>query len=307
MSTPSQPPFGGPPDPAGWPGQSGDPNTAPHCYRHPDRESYVRCQRCNRPICPDCQTPAAVGFQCPECVREGNRSVRTPRTTFGGVIPRGDGAIVTKAIIGICVVVFVIQSATGSDVQLHFDLLGYARIPPRGEVAGVADGEYYRLFTAIFLHGSITHLAVNMLSLWLLGAPLEQALGRGRLITLFVVGGLGGSALSYLINSQYSQSLGASGAIFALFGALLPISRKLQYSLAPYFAMLALNAVIGFIPSSHIDWKAHLGGLVTGIVLGAAVAYAPRERRDLVQLSAVVGMVIVIAAAVVFRTHQLVS
>jgi membrane associated rhomboid family serine protease len=297
----------GPEDAGSTAGGSGA-SSAPHCYRHPDRETYIRCQRCNRPICPECQIPAPVGFQCPECVREAGRSTPAARTTFGGVVPRGDGAIVTKTIIGLCVVVYVAQLAVGDTVAEHFGMLGDALIGSRfsPEPAGVAEGQYYRLITAAFLHGSVAHIAVNMFSLWLLGPPLEQRLGRARFVALYVVGALGGSAASYLFNAPNALGVGASGAIFALFGALLPISRKMRYPLSPYFAMLAINAAIGFL-APNIDWKAHLGGLVTGIVLGAAVAYAPRSRRDLVQLVAALGMLVVIAAVVVYRTSELVG
>jgi membrane associated rhomboid family serine protease len=305
MSSPTPPP--GPEESSGTAGGFGAP-AVPYCYRHPGRETYIRCQRCNRPICPECQIPAPVGFQCPECVRESNRSTPKARTTFGGVVPRGDGAIVTKTIIGICVVVYLAQLGFGGTVADHFGMLGRANIGTRfaPEPAGIADGEYYRLITAAFLHGSIAHIGVNMLSLWLLGPPLEQRLGRARFITLYLVGALGGSAASYLFNSPRVLGVGASGAIFALFGALLPISRKMRYPLSPYITMLAINAAIGFL-APNIDWKAHLGGLVTGVVLGAAVAYAPRARRDAIQIAAAVGMLAVIAAVVVYRTSELVG
>lgn len=302
MTTPTLPPSPeGPQGPVGWPIE---PAATPRCYRHPDRESYIRCQRCNRPICPDCQIPAAVGFQCPECVREGSKTVRPARTALGGVIPRGDGAIVTKTIIALNAAVFLAQNMFGETVDERFGMVGHGVPAGSRAYVGIADGEYYRLITAAFLHGGLAHIAINMLSLWLLGPPLEQALGRARFVALYLLGAIGGSAVSYLFNPPNIIGLGASGAIFALFGALLPISRKLRQPLSPYFAMLALNAAIGFL-APNIDWKAHLGGLFTGIALGAAVAYAPRKRRGSIELGVVLGVVVLIIGIVVFRTQQL--
>jgi membrane associated rhomboid family serine protease len=271
----------------------------PTCYRHPDRETYVRCQRCNRPICPECQIPAAVGVQCPDDVRAGNRSVRQARTTLGGVA-RGAGTPVTIAILAITIVVSLA------------DLYGSRRIGVELSMrpANVFDGEYYRLLTAALVHGNLFHLAVNMYSLWVLGSQLEPLLGRTRFLGLYVVGALGGGAASYALNypivdGQFLfSSVGASGAIFALLGAMLPVMRRLQLDLRPLFVLLAINAFIGF-GFDGIDWKAHLGGLVVGVALGAGFAYAPKDRRNLVQSAAFAAVLIAILAVVVARTAQL--
>ena len=276
----------------------------PTCYRHPDRETYVRCQRCNRPICPECQIPAAVGVQCPDDVREGNKGIRPARTTLGGMA-RGAGTPVTIAILAVTVVVSAL------------DLLGMGRIgdelsmlPGLPDRFGILDGQYYRLLTAALVHGNFIHLAVNMYSLWVLGTQLEPLLGRTRFLGLYVLGALGGSAASYALNFPVVdnrflfESVGASGAIFALLGALLPVMRRLQYDLRPLFVLLAINAFIGFSVDG-IDWKAHLGGLLIGVFLGSALAYAPKDRRQLVHVGSFVIALAVIAAVVAARTVQL--
>ncbi len=275
----------------------------PTCYRHTDRESYIRCQRCGRTVCPECQTPASVGVHCPECVRAGNRSMPTVRTAFGGVVPRGDGAIVTKVIIGLCVAMFLVQELGDLRLVERLGMVGFA-FTRSGEVLGIADGEYYRLLTPVLLHGGIFHLFVNMLSLWFLGPFLEQALGRARFIALFVVGAIGGSALSFALGAPNIPSVGASGAVFALVGALIPIYKRMRLNLSPILIMIALNGFIGF-SYPGIDWRAHLGGLVTGGLLGLAFAYAPRERRTAVHVGTAVALLGLVAIVVVVRSAAL--
>ena len=279
--------------------------TVPTCYRHPGRETYVRCQRCNRPICPECQIPASVGVQCPECVREGNRSIRPTRTTLGGIARGGSGAPVTMTLIGVCVLAFLAQQSIGSEVLVRFGLIGGVNATDLGlGVIGVADGEYYRLLSAAFLHGGFLHLLVNMFSLYLLGPQLEAMLGRSRFVALYLVSAVGGTAVSYLLNPPFQFSVGASGAIFGLFGAMVVVSRRLNYDLRPVLGIIGVNAVIGFVVP-QIDWQAHLGGLLTGGLIAAAMVYAPRDRRTVVQVAGTGLVLALVAFVVLVRTGQL--
>jgi membrane associated rhomboid family serine protease len=279
---------------------------APRCYRHPDRETYVRCSRCDRPICPDCMISASVGYQCPECVREGNRGVRQPRTALGGALA-GREAMVTKIIVAINVVVFGVQQLGGDPFVARFELIGDRPFDPAlGEPVGVADGEYFRLLTAAFLHAGVLHLALNMIALLVLGPQLEALLGRVRFTALYLLAAVGGTAASYAFNLPQSASLGASGAIFGLFGALLVIARRLRLDVSFLLIVLGANLLLGF-GSASIDWKAHLGGLAVGLVLGAAFAYAPPARRRLVAQGACLGVLLVVALGVAARTVSLTS
>lgn len=169
---------------------------------------------------------------------------------------------------------------------------------------GVAAGEWYRLFTSMFTHEEIWHIAFNMLSLWWLGGPLEAALGRARYISLYLVSGLAGSALSYLLESPTTASLGASGAIFGLFGATAVLVRRLNYDMRPIIALLVINLIFTFGWSS-IAWQAHIGGLVGGLLIGYAMVHAPRERRNLVQYGSCVLLLVVIVGVTLLRTAQL--
>ncbi|MFJ6684564.1 rhomboid family intramembrane serine protease [Streptomyces werraensis] len=284
-----------------------DAQRVPGCYRHPDRETGVRCTRCERPICPECMVEASVGFQCPECVRGGGGtghapSASLPRTLAGGTVA-ADPRLVTKILIGINVAVFLavtIEKSLLSDLYL----VGAWPPAPFTPIQGVADGEWYRLVTSMFTHEEIWHIGFNMFSLWLLGGPLEQHLGRARYLALYLISGLAGSALTYLLAGGSTPSLGASGAVFGLFGATAVLMRRLRYDMRPIIALLAINLVITF-SWAGIAWQAHIGGLVAGVVIGYAMVHAPRERRALVQYGACALVLGVVVLLTLVRTAQL--
>lgn len=276
----------------------------PTCYRHPDRETWVRCTRCDRPICPDCMRPAAVGFQCPDDVAAGAKTVRAPRTVFGGRVS-GDTSRVSIALIAINVVVFVAGLAVGErSLQESYGNVPGPVLLPDG-VGGVAVGEYYRLLTAAFLHAGIFHLAMNMFALATLGPVLESALGRVRFLALYLLSALGGSVLSFVLSSPGQLGVGASGAIFGLFGAYYVVVRRLGGETRSIVTLLVINLVITFtIPI--IDWRAHLGGLVTGAIVAAALAYTPKgPRRDQLQAAACAVVLVVLVGVVAARKSML--
>ena len=268
------------------------PETAPTCYRHPDRETYIRCSRCERPICPDCMVSASVGFQCPECVRQGNRERRTARTAFGGRVSQ-DAGYASKALIAVSVLAFVLQQALPGFTERLF-LQGVA----------VADGEWFRLVSAAFLHGGLVHLLLNMLGLYLLGPSLEATMGRLRFVVLYLLAALGGSAASYAVSGFRTASLGASGAIFGLFAAHLVVSRKLGRDAGQLWGLLAINVAYGFL-APNIDWRAHFGGFVAGGLTAMGLAYAPRARRALLQAVVCLGVLLLVLGTVVVRTAEL--
>jgi membrane associated rhomboid family serine protease len=285
-----------------------DARALPTCYRHPDRETGVRCTRCERPICPECMISASVGFQCPECVRAGSGtghapSASQPRTLAGGTVT-ADPRLVTKILIGLNLAVFLVQLSVGDRFTDRFDLIGRAYVPLLGSVEGVAEGQWYRMLTAMFLHGSYIHILFNMLSLWWIGGPLEAALGRARYLALYFVSGLAGSALTYLVAAPNQPSLGASGAIFGLFGATAVLMRRLNYDMRPVIALLVINLIFTF-GWSNIAWQAHIGGLVAGVVVGYAMVHAPRERRTLIQYGVCAVVLAAVVVATLVRTAQL--
>jgi len=259
----------------------------PTCYRHPDRETYVRCQRCERPICPDCMQEAAVGHQCVECVRDGNRVVREARAPFGG------GAVatpyVTWTLIVVNVLMYGLQLAGGNRLTAELAMIN----------AGVAEGQYYRMITSAFLHYSVLHILFNMYALYVIGPYLERAFGHTRFLALYLIGALGGSVLSYWFQGDNQASAGASGAIFGLFAAAFIVGRRMGLDIRGLVTLIVLNLVITFIPAFGISWTAHVGGLITGGVVAGALAYAPRgSTRATVQWVAI----LVICAALVVLT-----
>ena len=288
---------------------SQDARGVPTCYRHPDRETGIRCTRCERPICPECMISASVGFQCPECVRTGSGTghaptASQPRTLAGGTVTR-DPRLVTKILIGINLAVFLVQLSVGDRFTDRFELIGRAYVPILGSLEGVAEGQWYRLLTSMFLHASFVHILFNMLSLWWIGGPLEAALGRARYLTLYFVAGLAGSGLTYLLAAQNQPSLGASGAIFGLFGATAVLMRRLNYDMRPIIGLLVINMIFTFSPAFNIAWQAHVGGLVGGVVIGYAMVHAPREKRTLIQYGTCALVLAAVVVATLVRTAQL--
>ncbi|MFE7835278.1 rhomboid family intramembrane serine protease [Streptomyces sp. NPDC057474] len=291
------------------PSSSQDAQSLPTCYRHPDRETGIRCTRCERPICPECMVSASVGFQCPECVRGDSGtghapSASAPRTLAGGTVT-ADPRLLTKILVGANLLFFLVQMSAGDTFTDRFSLIGRAWVPELGSsVQGVAEGQWYRLMTSMFLHGSVMHIAFNMLSLWWIGGPLESALGRARYLALYFVSGLAGSALTYLLAEPNQASLGASGAIFGLFGATAILMRWLRYDMRPVIILLVINLIITFGWSS-IAWEAHVGGLVGGVLIGYAMVHAPRERRALIQYGVCALVLAAVVVMTLIRTAQL--
>ncbi|MFD8202016.1 rhomboid family intramembrane serine protease [Streptomyces sp. NPDC059701] len=296
-----------PDGPQGPDGQATPPaHSLPGCYRHPDRETGIRCTRCERPICPDCMVNASVGFHCPDCARGGGTgpapAASRPRTLAGGAVA-ADPRLVTKILIGINVAVFIAVRARSS---LLGDLVLIGQWPPAPYMPteGVAEGEWYRLVTSMFTHQEFWHIGFNMLGLWWLGGPLEAALGRARYLTLYLASGLAGSALTYLLAAPTTASLGASGAVFGLFGATGALVRRLNADMRPVIALLVINLIFTF-GWHNIAWQAHIGGLVAGAVIGYAMLHAPRERRTLVQYGTCAVVLVAVVGLTLLRTLQL--
>ena len=231
-----------------------------YCYRHPNRETGVSCSECGRGICPDCMVFAPVGIRCPE---HAGKAQGPSRVTQGvrRVSYEGQGALVTKILIGINALVFLINLAQGSSLtQVSGSLFvkGALYVP-----GGLDQGEWYRLITAAFLHASIIHLGMNMLVLWFIGAPVEQAIGRGRFLAIYIVGGLAGSAGAVILSPNV-VTVGASGAIFGILGAALVLELQGSKVLGGQaFGLIAINLVFTFaIP--NISVGGHVGGLIGG-------------------------------------------
>ncbi|WP_316522187.1 rhomboid family intramembrane serine protease [Kitasatospora brasiliensis] len=265
----------------------------PGCHRHPQTPTGVSCTRCERPICPRCMVAASVGFQCPECVGSGHAAARRATTRFGGALA-ADGGLVTRVLIGLNVVVWVLAAFVLSPRLGQTWSLFSAGRDILGGPAGIADGphQWYRLLTATFLHLEFWHVGMNMLVLFWLGPALEQALGRLRFLALYLVSGLGGSTFAFLIAGDWMNSVGASGAVFGLIGATIVMQLRNRGPLGPAMAFLVFNLIVTFARPG-IDWRAHVGGLVLGSLTAAGLMYAPRERRGLVQALTVAGAVAV--------------
>jgi membrane associated rhomboid family serine protease len=286
-------------------------DTPPTCYRHPGRETWVSCVRCGRHACPDCLREAAVGQQCVDCVRGGGapgqdgRPARAARTVFGGR-PSGS-ATVTWTLMALNILLYLVELAHTS-LASDWWMLGYAQYPD-GSMHGVAAGEWYRLITSAFLPGTgslgILDIAFNMWALYIVGPGLEQMLGRVRFLAVYLLSAVGGSVLFYYLAPQNLPALGASGAIFGLFGAWFVASRRLRLDSRGIVLLIVLNLGLSVVYRSTIAWQDHVGGLIVGAVVMAAYAYAPRKNRVAIQVAATVAVVVLLAVAVMIRTGQL--
>lgn len=233
-----------------------------YCYRHPDRRTGLSCTRCERPICPDCLTPASVGFQCPDCVAEGQASIRRPSATRTAIARSRVQPIVTYGLIALNLlmyVVTVVQAGSITDNQLSGLFQDLAMWGPL-----VENGEVWRLGSSTFLHYGLTHVAVNMLSLYLIGRDIEQVLGRWRYLAVYLLAGIGGS-LAVLLFTPNAIVAGASGSVFGLLGAAGVIMLRNKQNLQPLIGILLLNVFISFLPG--ISLAAHAGGLIVGALV----------------------------------------
>lgn len=236
---------------------------APVCYRHPDRHTLLKCSRCERPICATCSIDASVGQRCPECVRsEGPQKVipTGPRRS------RSAGAPATKTFIALAAIFWVLSSLGGMR-EVLVENLAQANFL-------VAEGEWWRIFTPVLLHSpGFMHILFNMWALWVLGPQIERGMGTAPFVGLYLASAGFGGAFMYLLGDPGAVAVGASGAIFGLFGvwANWAVRRRNTIQgralLRNIGFLLLINAAIPlFIP--QIAWEAHLGGLVAGFVIG---------------------------------------
>jgi membrane associated rhomboid family serine protease len=295
-------------EPQQVPGTGSSPD-GPTCYRHPGRETYLSCVRCGRPACPECLREAPVGHQCVECIKQGNEGVRRPAGVFGGAV--ASDALATWVLVGLNVAFYIVEWIYPK-IEDYLAMVGRVYDPALHQVIGVAAGQNYRLLSSAFLHEEgfsgfgPAHIIFNMWALIIVGPPLERLLGRTRYLTLYLLSALGGSVFFYFVAQPYEVAIGASGAIFGLFGAWFVVARKLRVDVRSILFLIAINLALPFIVGG-IAWQAHVGGLLTGGLITAAYAYAPRERRTLVQVGATVVVIAVLVVAVLVRNHQVLA
>ncbi|MEZ3157941.1 rhomboid family intramembrane serine protease [Microbacterium sp. BWR-S6Y] len=289
-------------------------NSDNFCYRHPDRQSFVLCQRCMRTVCPECRTPAAVGVICPECMAQ-QRASQTPAQKKAQrrwasrpmSVVSSDRPKMTLGIIAVTGLVYIIGLIPGVGPLLS-NLLAFNSfyvLPQAGLI------QPWRLLTVALVHDGFFHVGLNMLALWFIGRSLEPLLGRARFLILYLIGALGGSVAVALL-APGVWTVGASGAIFALFGALLVIGRHIGADIrviailiginfAWPFVLAGINAIgSGDFASSlaavGISWQAHLGGLVTGAAIGFVYSRTRAPRQRGLQTGLLIGVTVALIA-----------
>ena len=250
------------------------------CYRHPDRQSFVLCQRCLRTICPDCMTQAPVGFICPECMGEQRKAATAVqrkaerRWSRPRAVTTDSRPLVTYGIIAVTSVMYLLQLIPGLGIEAILAFNSAFLLP-----GSPVPFQPWRLLTVLLVHGSFLHVALNMLAVYMIGQTLEPLLGRGRYLALYLISGLGGSVGVALI-APGTWVVGASGAVFGLLGALLVIGRHVGANIRGIVTVLAINLALGFIPGFNVAWQAHVGGLAAGALIGFIYART-RARRQL--------------------------
>jgi membrane associated rhomboid family serine protease len=274
------------------------------CYRHPDRLTGLSCSECGRPICTECMTMAPVGIRCPDHsgkpqgVQRVTKGVR--RATF-----EGTGSKVTKALIGINVAVYVAELAQGGGVYGVNSTIyekGFLYAP------FVAQGDWWRLMTAAFLHYGPFHLLLNMLGLYWFGSLLERRIGSGKFLLLYLVSGLAGSA-GALVVSPMNATVGASGAIFGILGAGLVLEQQRDYVFGgSALGVIVANLVLTFAWSGNISVGGHIGGLIGGAAATLALSrfgrgHAAYGRAGLIGVAGIVAVGIVSIAVAYWKAR----
>jgi membrane associated rhomboid family serine protease len=281
--------------------------TTSYCYRHPQTATGVHCTRCGRPICTECMVQAPVGFQCPECVAEAKKDFRAGP---GRALRRG--VSVTSVLLVAIAVPFVLELVmggpgslmSGPDGQTLFDL---GAMQP----FAIAAGQFWRLFTAMFLHVGLLHIAFNAYALWIFGRMVERDYGRVQMLLIYLVSGFLASVASYVWSDPRTLSVGASGAIFGIFGAFIAYNYRRRNTalgsanLRSAITLIALNAFLAFAVRG-IDWRAHVGGLLAGRACGfIAEGWGPPAQRRLIRVAGYTALMAIGIALVVYRTNQL--
>ncbi len=260
------------------------------CYRHPDRQSFVLCQRCGRTICPACQTQAAVGVHCPECVNEARASApRTKSRARTAFRSSSDQPVITYSIIAVTVLVYLLQWISGGAVTSQIIYAPFLTVV-----------EPWRMITSIFAHASPVHLLFNMFSLYIFGPVLEHALGRARFVVLYLLAGFGGS-VAVLLLAPMTNVLGASGAIFGLMGAFFIIQRSFGGTNRSLLIIIGLNLVFPFLVGGNISWQAHVGGLIAGGLAALIYTKTRNRRQKNQQILLLVGLAAALVAIVLVR------
>lgn len=292
------------------------------CYRHPGVPTGIMCSRCGRPICPACMVDAAVGFQCPECTKEGARQMRQGLLPYGGY-PSRDPRLTSIVLIVINTAIWLLSGVNSlgdrlalaprgvclaaNDPASYYPGVLKAACVANGDnwIDGVASGAWWQVVTSVFTHLTFIHLAVNMVSLFIIGPILEGVLGRVRFLAVYAIAGLAGSATVMWLTSPEASTVGASGALFGLMGAILLLSFKAKGNYKQVLIILGANIAFTLFYVGTISWQGHFGGLVGGLLAGWIIAYAPRERRTQIQLYGLSAVTIVVVAAIVARAVML--
>jgi membrane associated rhomboid family serine protease len=262
------------------------------CYRHPERQTGIVCQRCGRPICGECMNPASVGFQCPRCVGSARTGVREPRTRFGARVTPG-GAVATKGVMVALAVVYVADLVLGGRIANVLLMWNPA----------VAGGQLWRLLTSGLVSGSLLGLVMNLLVLWLAGRAIESEVGPARFVAIYLAATLGGSTLFYLLAPDRAATLGAASAVVGLLAANAIGKRKsgedIRGDVGLFVILVLYSLVIGF---RSYGWLTMIGGILVGALAGAVLAYAPRGNRTAAQVVGLLAVVLVCVVAVVLPT-----
>jgi membrane associated rhomboid family serine protease len=240
---------------------------------------------------------APVGHHCPLCVQEDHKGVRQVSWRPGTTQLGGRITPMVKLLVALNAVVYLITSQ-----HLNSDILRFGQLPLR-----VAHGQYYRLLTSAFLHVSFVHLLFNMVALLIVGSPVEAALGRVRFFGLYLLAALGGSVASYLFSNPLQIGVGASGAVFGLFGAFFIIARSRRADTSGILVLIGINLAFSFT-DSLIDWRAHVGGLVVGVAVAGVLTLAdrrPSSQKWLVEAVGCLAVLLVLIAFISVRTQNL--
>ena len=296
------------------------PPTTEYCYRHPAVATGIRCTRCERPICTDCMVQAPVGYHCPTCVSEARREFRKgPGRRIA--VANAKAVSVTVILLGAILAMYVVEVAVGGPGSFFNGPNSNQLVKLGGSVAvwptptgavGIVEGQYWRLFTSMFLHGGLLHLAFNAYALWIFGRVMEEEFGRLRFALLYLLTGLFGGAVSYAFVAFAVQpngqvlippvAVGASGAIFGIFGAFVAFNWRRRHTaeaaqrLRMAMTLILINAVLGLSSGGTIDWRAHAGGFVAGLFAGYAAEGFGRFRDERVTFA--IGCAVIAVATI---------